>query len=196
MAPHQHGAGTTRQVVEPHAGGSVRPAAIAQRRAVAGRIAVRASRLLFASFMARSSRATLFLHFYAADLARSPDGRWWVVADRTDAPLGAGYALENRIVVSRMLPNIIRRCRVERLAPFFIALRETLREFAPKQSPNPRIVLLSQGPQEPALLRGCLPGAVLGLHAGRIGRSGGARRPCAAEDLGRVAARGCRSSAA
>jgi len=91
----------------------------------------------------------LFLHFYAADLARSPDGRWWVVADRTDAPLGAGYALENRIVVSRMLPNIIRRCRVERLAPFFIALRETLREFAPKQSPNPRIVLLSQGPMSP-----------------------------------------------
>ena len=91
----------------------------------------------------------LFLHFYAADLARSPDGRWWVVADRTDAPLGAGYALENRIVVSRMLPNIIRRCRVERLAPFFIALRETLREFAPHRTANPRIVLLSQGPASP-----------------------------------------------
>jgi len=90
-----------------------------------------------------------FLHFYAADLARSPDGRWWVLADRTDAPLGAGYALENRIVVSRMLPSIIRRCRVERMAPFFIALRETLRELAPKQASNPRIVLLSQGPQSP-----------------------------------------------
>ncbi|HVU85947.1 MAG TPA: circularly permuted type 2 ATP-grasp protein [Pirellulales bacterium] len=91
----------------------------------------------------------LFLHFYAADLARSPDGRWWVVADRTDAPLGAGYALENRIVVSRMLSSVIRRTRVERLAPFFIALRETLRELAPKQTTNPRIVLLSQGPHSP-----------------------------------------------
>jgi uncharacterized circularly permuted ATP-grasp superfamily protein/uncharacterized alpha-E superfamily protein len=91
----------------------------------------------------------VFLHFYAADLARSPDGRWWVVADRTDAPLGAGYALENRIVVSRMLSSVIRRSRVERMAPFFIALRETLRELAPKQTTNPRIVLLSQGPQSP-----------------------------------------------
>ena len=90
-----------------------------------------------------------FLHFYAADLARSPDGRWWVVADRTDAPLGAGYALENRIVVSRMLSSVIRRSRVERMAPFFIALRETLRELAPKQTSNPHIVLLSQGPQSP-----------------------------------------------
>jgi uncharacterized circularly permuted ATP-grasp superfamily protein/uncharacterized alpha-E superfamily protein len=90
-----------------------------------------------------------FLHFYAADLARSPDGRWWVVADRTDAPLGAGYALENRIVVSRMLSSVIRRSRVERMAPFFIALRETLRELAPRQASNPRIVLLSQGPQSP-----------------------------------------------
>ncbi len=90
-----------------------------------------------------------FLQFYAADLARSPDGRWWVVNDRTDAPLGAGYALENRIVVSRMLPAMIRRCRVERLAPFFIALQETLRDLSPKQLQNPRIVLLSQGPKSP-----------------------------------------------
>jgi uncharacterized circularly permuted ATP-grasp superfamily protein/uncharacterized alpha-E superfamily protein len=91
----------------------------------------------------------VFLHFYAADLARSPDGRWWIVADRTDAPLGAGYALENRIVVSRMLPAIIRRCRVERLAPFFIALQETLRKIAPRERQNPRIVLLSEGPASP-----------------------------------------------
>jgi uncharacterized circularly permuted ATP-grasp superfamily protein len=47
-------------------------------------------------------RAGKFLHQYAVDLARSPDGRWWVIADRTQAPSGAGYALENRsVVVSR-----------------------------------------------------------------------------------------------
>src|SRR5690606_7493987 len=42
------------------------------------------------------------LFHYAADLARSPDGRWWVVGDRTQAPSGSGYALENRLVVSRV----------------------------------------------------------------------------------------------
>jgi len=90
-----------------------------------------------------------FLHFYAADLARAPDGRWWVVGDRTDAPLGIGYALENRISTSRMLPNAIRKFNIDRLAPFFITLQETLRGLAPAHRENPRIMLLSHGPSGP-----------------------------------------------
>ncbi len=90
-----------------------------------------------------------FLHMYAADLARSPDGRWWVAGDRSDSPLGIGYALENRIVASRLLPGIIRDCHIERLAPFFMALREMLQRLAPEHRENPRIVLLSQGPGGP-----------------------------------------------
>src|SRR5262249_7080559 len=50
----------------------------------------------------------VMLHFYAADLARSPDGRWWVIGDRTQAPSGAGYALENRIIISRTFPQLFR----------------------------------------------------------------------------------------
>jgi uncharacterized protein (DUF2126 family) len=63
-----------------------------------------------------------FLTCYAADLARSSDGTWWVLADRTEAPSGAGFALENRIVVSRMLPDVFHGCQVERLATYFLAL--------------------------------------------------------------------------
>src|SRR5208282_226628 len=37
----------------------------------------------------RPSRDT-FLHFYGADLVRAPDGRWWVISDRTQLPTGAG----------------------------------------------------------------------------------------------------------
>jgi uncharacterized circularly permuted ATP-grasp superfamily protein/uncharacterized alpha-E superfamily protein len=90
-----------------------------------------------------------FLHYYAVDLARAPDGRWWVVGDATDAPLGWGYALENRIATSRMLPNAIRSFNIERLAPFFKMLQETLRELAQAHRENPRIVLLSHGPCGP-----------------------------------------------
>ncbi len=61
---------------------------------------------------------------YAADLARSPDGRWWVVSDRTQAPSGAGYALENRLVVSRVFPQLFRDLHVQHLAAFFEALRD------------------------------------------------------------------------
>lgn len=86
------------------------------------------------------------LHLYAADLARAPDGSWWVTGERTRAPFGLGYVLENRIVTARMLPAAFRQCRVQRLAPFFIQLRETLRELATRFRDNPRIVLWTRGP--------------------------------------------------
>jgi len=86
------------------------------------------------------------LHLYAADLVRCADGDWRVVADRTQAPTGAGYALENRIVLSRALPEAFRECRVQRLAGFFVALRHTLERLAPQRREQPRIVLLTPGP--------------------------------------------------
>jgi uncharacterized circularly permuted ATP-grasp superfamily protein/uncharacterized alpha-E superfamily protein len=87
-----------------------------------------------------------YLHLYAADVGRSPDGSIWVLGDRTQSPSGAGYALENRIVMSRMLPEVFRDCRVQRLALFFRTLRDTLRSIAPHHRDNPRIVLLTPGP--------------------------------------------------
>ncbi len=91
-----------------------------------------------------------YLHLYASHLARSAeDGRWLVLADRTQTPSGAGYAVENRIVISRMLPNKFRDCRVQRLASFFISVREMLHGLAAQNRDNPRIVLLSPGPQSP-----------------------------------------------
>ena len=87
-----------------------------------------------------------WLHLYAADLVRTPEGGYEVLNDRTQAPSGAGYSLENRIVLSRALPAAYRECKVQRLAPFFGALRDTLLSLAPANRPNPRIVLLTPGP--------------------------------------------------
>ncbi|MBK1675533.1 hypothetical protein CKO38_02360, partial [Rhodospirillum rubrum] len=87
-----------------------------------------------------------FLHFYAADLARAPDGRWWVVNDRTETPSGAGYALENRLIISRILPDFYRATEVQRLAPYFMKLRENLTRLAPRPIDNPRIVVWTPGP--------------------------------------------------
>jgi uncharacterized circularly permuted ATP-grasp superfamily protein/uncharacterized alpha-E superfamily protein len=87
-----------------------------------------------------------FLHFYAADLARTPEGTLRVMADRTQAPAGAGYALENRIVLGRVLPEAFRDSNTQRLALFFRTLRETLAALAPDGVVNPRIVLLTAGP--------------------------------------------------
>ena len=87
-----------------------------------------------------------YLHLYAADLGRAPDGSYFVLRDRTQAPSGAGYALENRIVLSRMLPETFRECRVQRLSLFFRTLRDSLRAIAPWDRDNPRVVLLTPGP--------------------------------------------------
>ena len=96
------------------------------------------------------------LHFYAADLARAPDGKWWVVADRTQAPSGAGYALENRSVLSRSYPNLLRQLKVQDLGEFFFSMRNSLvhwgrqcaeRSGAPLgDSEAPLVVLLTPGP--------------------------------------------------
>jgi len=88
----------------------------------------------------------VMLHLYAADLARSPDGRWWVVDDRTQAPSGAGYALENRLVISRLYADLFRDLRVQRLAGFFAALRDSLAHWAPADGSAPLTVLVTPGP--------------------------------------------------
>jgi len=88
----------------------------------------------------------LRLHLHGVDLARSPDGQWWVLADRTQAPSGAGYALENRIVISRSLPETFRDCQVQRLASFFRAQRDALMTLAPHPRDQPKVVLLTPGP--------------------------------------------------
>jgi uncharacterized circularly permuted ATP-grasp superfamily protein/uncharacterized alpha-E superfamily protein len=67
-----------------------------------------------------------WLHVYAADLARAPDGRWWLLADRTQAPSGAGYALENREILEQVHPEAIADMSVRRVRGFFAALRERL----------------------------------------------------------------------
>jgi uncharacterized circularly permuted ATP-grasp superfamily protein/uncharacterized alpha-E superfamily protein len=107
---------------------------------------------------------------YAADLARSPDGRWWVVSDRTQAPSGAGYALENRLVVSRVFPQMFSDLNVQHLASFFAALRDSLLRLAPRPGPGhdasdsaPLVVLLTPGPYNETYFEHALLARYLGF---------------------------------
>lgn len=89
----------------------------------------------------------VWLHLYAADVARTPDGRWQVLGDRAQSPSGAGYALENRAVASQVLADAFTECGVRSLNPFFSTLKATLERLAPRPRPEgPRIVLLTPGP--------------------------------------------------
>lgn len=83
---------------------------------------------------------------YAADLARTPQGSFVVLADRTQAPSGAGYSLENRDVLSSSYRELLRSGGVEPLHSWFSTLRASLAELAPPGVEDPRIVMLTPGP--------------------------------------------------
>jgi uncharacterized circularly permuted ATP-grasp superfamily protein/uncharacterized alpha-E superfamily protein len=87
-----------------------------------------------------------YVHLLAVDLARSPDGQWWVLSDRTQAPSGAGYALENRIVLAETFHDLYREFQVRRLASFFRSFRDNLLGLAQYRGENPRVALLTPGP--------------------------------------------------
>ncbi len=84
------------------------------------------------------------LRFYAVDIARGADGRWWVLGDRAQAPSGAGYAIENRLALSRAIPGIYRSTRVERVAPFFQAFQAELAALS--RQDDAHICVLTPGP--------------------------------------------------
>ncbi len=82
---------------------------------------------------------------FGADLARSADGRWVALGQRTQAPSGAAYALENRRVMSRVFPHLFRTTGVQRLTPFIHAMRSALLGAVPDGVDDPSIVILSPG---------------------------------------------------
>ena len=84
------------------------------------------------------------LRFYAVDVGRGADGRWWVLGDRAQAPSGAGYAIENRLALSRAIPDIYRTTRVERVAPFFQAFQAELAALS--RQDDAHLCLLTPGP--------------------------------------------------
>ncbi len=101
------------------------------------------------------------LRFYAVDVGRGADGHWWVLNDRAQAPSGAGYAIENRLALSRAIPDIYRTTRVERVAPFFQAFQAEL--FALNKQDDARTCLLTPGPMNETYFEHAYLARYLGL---------------------------------
>lgn len=87
----------------------------------------------------------VWLHLVAFDLGRGPDGRWWVISNRIQAPSGLGYALENRLSISRSFTRAFREMQVQHLARFYKTYISSLQQLSPKGE-NTRIALLTPGP--------------------------------------------------
>jgi len=104
----------------------------------------------------------VFLHICAFDLARRPDGRWVVLAERTNTPSGAGYALENRTIISHLIPDSFRYCGARSLTPFFDRLASSLCPTLPDGA-VPTVVLLTPGPYSEAWFEHAFLARHLGL---------------------------------
>ena len=86
------------------------------------------------------------LLIHSADLARGPDGRMWVVNDRTEAPSGMGYSLENRFSTRQVVPDFFKEINVKQPFEFFKDLNDMLINSASTNKENPTIVILTPGP--------------------------------------------------
>ncbi|MCB1383656.1 MAG: circularly permuted type 2 ATP-grasp protein [Notoacmeibacter sp.] len=84
------------------------------------------------------------LHFIAFDIGRGPDGQWWVLGDRTQAPSGAGFALETRMATARGFSPMMARSNVRRLAGFFRSFRDTLLDL--RSNDGSRVGIFTPGP--------------------------------------------------
>ena len=91
-------------------------------------------------------KSTKRLLVHAVDLARGPDGRMWVVNDRTQAPSGMGYALENRFSLSKAIPEMFNNIHVKQPSTFFNDFNQLLLNLAPSNTENPTVVILTPGP--------------------------------------------------
>lgn len=101
------------------------------------------------------------LHSYAVDIARAPNGQWWVMTDRTQAPTGAGYALENRTIISSAFPELFRDLNIERLSGFFASMRDSLAHWGHRVAENQALTVPDMGPLgagEPPLVVILTPG--------------------------------------
>jgi len=85
-------------------------------------------------------RSEHFLHFVSFELGRSPTGQWWVLNDRTQAPSGAGFALENRVATSRMYSDFFQSTNICRLAGFFRTFKDHLYSMRGPDSTHPAIL--------------------------------------------------------
>jgi uncharacterized circularly permuted ATP-grasp superfamily protein/uncharacterized alpha-E superfamily protein len=100
---------------------------------------------------------------YSTDLARGPNGQMWVLHDRTDAPSGAGYTLENRAAMTRVFPDLIRENEVRKITSYYQTLKDTLINLSAKSNENPRTVLLSPGPMNDTYFEHAYLSSIMGF---------------------------------
>ncbi|MET0865376.1 MAG: circularly permuted type 2 ATP-grasp protein, partial [Nakamurella sp.] len=103
------------------------------------------------------------LFFHAVDICRGPTGEFLALGDRTQAPSGAGYAMADRRVISRVLPDLFHRSAPRGLGAYFHTMRSALASVAPNEAEDPRIVVLTPGTHSETAFDQAMLASLLGV---------------------------------
>ncbi len=144
MAPHRGRGDAAAQLLNSLLADLYGPQELLAKGAIPPELAFGHPNYLWACRGVKPAHGT-WLHVYAVDLARAPDGRWWVLGDRAQTPSGPGYALENRQIVSRVYPELAKAMGASPIGGFFAGLRERLLSPA-EGSETALAVVLTPGP--------------------------------------------------
>ena len=163
----------TRDAARPRAARPLRPAAAGARRHLCRprcSFAIRASACRFAAARVRATRGCSSSTRPTSPAA--PDGRWWVLADRCEVASGAGFALENRIAMSRMLPDVFRAMPRRAARAVFHRRQGAARPARARSTRRAAHRAAQPGRRQHQLLRRRIPRSLPRLHARRSGRPG------------------------
>lgn len=86
------------------------------------------------------------MRFYATDISRGPDGKFWVINDRTQSPSGLGYAIENRLTMNSISDDLYPNVEILKMAKFIEGFKNMLKSLSTSNQDNPLIALLTPGP--------------------------------------------------
>jgi uncharacterized circularly permuted ATP-grasp superfamily protein len=92
----------------------------------------------------------VYCHVSGCDLVRGGDGRWRVLEDNVRTPSGISYVLENRVAMTRLMPELFAGHRVRAVEHYPSLLLEALRAVAPSTEGDPTVVVWTPGALNPA----------------------------------------------
>src|SRR5260370_7279748 len=87
-----------------------------------------------------------FITVAGIDLVRGADGRFYVLEDNARTPSGVSYVIENRLVMTRLMPDLMRSCRVRSVDRYPADFLPRLIHQPPAPKPNPPTALLTPSP--------------------------------------------------
>ena len=92
----------------------------------------------------------VWCHISGTDLVRDRSGEWYVLEDNLRVPSGVSYTMENRKVMEKLLPQLLKQLEIAPLDDYPQQLFKSLSNSAPSGVREPNIVILTPGKKSSA----------------------------------------------